>query len=885
MIKKNLTIEVRGAREHNLKNVSVSIPKNKLTVITGLSGSGKSSLAFDTIYAEGQRRYMDSLSVYARHFLEQLKKPDVDSIVGLSPSIAIDQKTISNSPRSTVGTVTEIYDFLRLLFAKVGKAHCPIHKLPVEGQLPEEIIKKVLSFKKGTRIIIYAAVARSKKGEFNKEFQKWAKLGFVSAKIDGELVEINESMKLAKTKRHDIDLVIDKLFVEDRFSSRISESLHKAILHGDGNVLVEDLDQKTFLNLSTHRACPVCGYSFSEIDPLLFSFNSPKGACTTCLGLGTLDIEEYEEETLTKGDEMVRRKETKWKIKGDSSGDDDDSPDIVTLRDCSDCKGTGLRSDALNVFVEEKNIVDLSSQSVLSLLDFCRSLQLPGHQKEIADKILSELTLRLNYLVIAGAGYLSLSRRTRTLSGGEAQRIRLASQVGAPLIGVLYVLDEPSIGLHPRDHKNILTLLHEIKNRGNTVLVVEHDEETILAADYVIDVGPGAGSKGGEILAAGTVQDILASPRSLTGKYLSRALTFPFPQKRRSDFKDWLRIEGATANNLKNVTVDFPLGALVAVSGVSGSGKSTLVMDTLLPHLLNKLSRVQYPAGSIQSISGIENVERVLPINQKPIGRTPRSCPATYVGLFPLIRDLFANLPDAKMRGYKPGHFSFNVKGGRCESCQGAGMIRTSMHFLADSFVLCDVCGGRRYSQETLLIKYKEKNIADVLAMSVAEALPFFEHHSAIHKKLVFLNDVGLDYMTLGQSSTTLSGGEAQRIKLSRELSKQSSKHTIYILDEPTTGLHTHDIARLVQILHRLTEKGHTVIVIEHNLDLIYSSDYVIDLGPDGGDAGGKIIAFGSPEDVIKNEKSVTGVYLKSYRDQLHPQKKKSSADVANINY
>jgi excinuclease ABC subunit A len=884
MIKKNLFIEVRGAREHNLKNVSVSIPKNKLTVITGLSGSGKSSLAFDTIYAEGQRRYMDSLSVYARHFLDQLKKPDVDSITGLSPSIAIDQKTISNSPRSTVGTVTEIYDFLRLLFAKVGTAHCPTHHVPVEGQLPEEIISRVQALKKGTKIIIYASVARSKKGEFSKEFQKWSKLGLVSARIDGEFVDINESLKLAKTKRHDIDLIVDKVIVEPRFSTRIAESIHKAILHGEGNVIVEDLDQKVSTNFSTHRACPQCGYSFSEIDPLLFSFNSPKGACEACAGLGTLDIYEYEEETLTKGDEQVRRKETKWKIKGETT-DEEDGPEIVSLRDCATCKGTGLKSDALNVFIDGKNIVDLSSASIATLLGFLQSLKLSGAYKEIADKILAELKQRLDYLVIAGAGYLSLGRRARTLSGGEAQRIRLASQVGAPLIGVLYVLDEPSIGLHPRDHKNILRLLNEIKTRGNTILVVEHDEETILAADYVIDVGPGAGSKGGEILAAGTVQDILASPNSLTGKYLSRKLTFPLPAARRTEFAEWLTIEGASANNLKSVDVKLPLGALIAISGVSGSGKSTLIMDTLLPQLLNRLSRVQYPAGEIKKIKGFESIERALPINQKPIGRTPRSCPATYVGLFPLIRDLFANLPDAKMRGYKPGHFSFNVKGGRCEACQGAGMIRTSMHFLADSFVLCDVCNGRRYSQETLLIRYKDKNIADVLAMSVAEALPFFEHHSAIHKKLSFLNDVGLDYMTLGQSSTTLSGGEAQRIKLSRELSKQSSSKTIYILDEPTTGLHTHDIAKLSQILHKLTDKGNTVIVIEHNLDLIFSSDYVIDMGPEGGDGGGEIIAVGSPEQIIENKKSITGVYLKSYREQLSPQKKKSSAGTLNANY
>ncbi len=876
-------IEVRGAREHNLKNVSVSIPKNKLTVITGLSGSGKSSLAFDTIYAEGQRRYMDSLSIYARHFLEQLKKPDVDSISGLSPSIAIDQKTISNSPRSTVGTVTEVYDFLRLLFAKVGVPHCPEHGLVVEWQRPEDILEKVLTFKKGSKLIIYASAARSKKGEFSKEFQKWSKLGFVSARIDGEMVEVHESLKLAKTKRHDIDIIIDKVPIEDRFKHRISESLQKAILIGEGQILIENVSDGSIHNYSTKHACPECGYSFTDIDPLLFSFNSPKGACPTCTGLGTLDIVEYEEESVSKGEEHIRRKETKWKVRGENE-DDEEGSDFVTLRNCPDCSGTGLKKDALHVLIQKKNIVDLSSMSVTRLLEFCGQLKLAGSQKEIAEKILAELNQRLGYLTMAGAGYLSLSRRTRTLSGGEAQRIRLASQVGAPLIGVLYVLDEPSIGLHPRDHKNILKLLQEIRSRGNTVIVVEHDEETILTADYVIDVGPGAGSQGGEILAAGTVDEIRAAPRSLTGKYLSRQMQFPIPTHRRKDFKNWLSLEGATENNLHSVDVKIPLGALVAVSGVSGSGKSTLIMDTLLPSLMNTHSKKNYPVGALKKITGVEHIEKALPINQKPIGRTPRSCPATYVGLFPLIRDLFANLPDAKMRGYKPGHFSFNVKGGRCEACQGAGMIRTSMHFLADSFVRCDVCGGRRYSQETMLIKYKDKNIADVLEMSVAEALPFFENHSAIFRKLTFLNDVGLDYMTLGQSSTTLSGGEAQRIKLSRELSKQSSQHTVYILDEPTTGLHTHDIARLSQILHRLVDNGHTVIVIEHNLDLLFASDYIIDLGPEGGEGGGYVIAYGSPEDIVQNSSSVTGIYLKEYRDQLSPQRKKSSAATLNLN-
>lgn len=876
-VKTPLSIDVRGAREHNLKNVSVSIPKNKITVITGLSGSGKSSLAFDTIYAEGQRRYMDSLSIYARHFLDQLKKPDVDSITGLSPAIAIDQKTISSSPRSTVGTITEVYDFIRLLYAKVGTPMCPTHKIPVEGQLPEEIIRKVMAMPNGAKIIIYATVARSKKGEFSKEFQKWSQLGYVSAKIDGALVDIKENMKLAKTKRHDIDIVIDKLMVEEKYKARLSESIHKAITVGGGQLSIEEVG-KPAQTFSIHHACPVCGYSFSDIDPLLFSFNNPKGACETCNGLGTVDIEEYEEETLSRGgDEMIRRKQTRYKIKGEKS-EDDDGPEIQVIRDCPTCKGAGLKEEALNVMIQDQNIVQVANRAIEDLIPFLNSLTFKGYQSEVSQKILKEIIFRLNYLCTAGAGYLSLSRRARTLSGGEAQRIRLASQVGAPLIGVLYVLDEPSIGLHPRDHKNVLKLLKEIKDRGNTVLIVEHDEETIASADYVIDVGPGAGVKGGEILAAGTPRDIMKSKVSLTGKYLSRELKFPVPTKRRLVHKEFISIQGARGNNLKNVTVDVPLNTLTAITGVSGSGKSTLIMDTLLPAALNRLSKIEYPTAPFDAIVGVDALERVLPINQKPIGRTPRSCPATYVGLFPLVRDLFANLPDARMRGYKPGHFSFNVKGGRCENCQGAGMIRSSMHFLADTFVQCDVCNGRRYSQETMLIKYKDKNIADVLEMPVAEALPFFENHTPIHRKLQLMHDVGLDYITLGQSSTTLSGGEAQRIKLSRELSKQSTTDTLYILDEPTTGLHTHDIARLVQILHRLVDMGNTVIVIEHNLDMVFSSDHVIDLGPEGGSRGGEIIGTGSPEALMRNKKSVTGEYLKEYHAKLGQPLEKETA-------
>lgn len=862
-MKKNLSIDVRGAREHNLKDVDISIPKNQVTVITGLSGSGKSSLAFDTVYAEGQRRYMDSLSVYARHFLEQLKKPDVDAISGLSPSIAIDQKTISNSPRSTVGTVTEVYDYLRLLYAKVGVPLCPEHQIPVEGQMPEQIIDELLTLPNGTKVIISAPVARGKKGEFSKEFQKWSKLGFVTAIIDGKTTDIKEDIKLKKTHRHDIDIVVDKIIVDKKYRTRIAESVHKALSVAGGRVTVSVVDGKS-QTYSIHHACPKCGYSFSEIDPLLFSFNNPKGACDRCNGLGTTDIEEYEEETLTTGEDITRVKQTKYRNLKQSKNDEEEI-EIEQFRNCTKCGGTGLNKDALNIFLGDKNIIELANMSITSLYDFFEVFKLSGKSKEIAEKILQEILYRLTYLKTAGAGYLSLNRRTRTLSGGEAQRIRLASQVSTPLVGVLYVLDEPSIGLHPRDHKNILKILNEIKARGNTILIVEHDEDTIRSADYVVDIGPGAGIEGGRVLAAGSPDILSKSKESLTGRYLSKKEKFPYPESRRSDFEHFIEIKGATGNNLKNVDVNIPVGSFTVVSGVSGSGKSSLIMDTLLPYAANELRKGDYEYGPVKSIKGLEHVERVISINQKPIGRTPRSCPATYVGLFPMVRDLFANLPDARMRGYKPGHFSFNVKGGRCETCQGAGQIKTSMHFLADSFVPCDACNGRRYSPEILLIKYKGKNIADILEMSVAEAFEFFEHHSRIHKKLKLLMDVGLSYISMGQNSKTLSGGEAQRIKLSRELSKQSSIHTLYILDEPTTGLHIHDTGRLVQILHRLVENNSTVVVIEHNLDLVYSADYVIDLGPEGGEYGGELVAEGPPEAIIKEKKSYTGQFLKTH--------------------
>jgi len=860
-------IRVRGAREHNLKNVSVEIPRNKITVITGLSGSGKSSLAFDTIYAEGQRRYVDSLSTYARNFLDKLKKPDVDSIIGLSPAIAIDQRSVGLNPRSTVGTVTEVYDYLRLLYAKVGVAHCPKHSVPVAGQTPDQIIADIERSGKGARLIILAPFAQGKKGEFHNDFQKWLKRGFVTAKIDGVFVELESAKKLTKTKAHDVDIVIDKVVIKDGVHQRLAESVHTAIQHGNGRVVVENLSGHR-VAYSIHSACPVCGFGFPDIEPRFFSFNNPRGACKTCNGLGSIDIEEIQTETYEQGDEPRTVSHVKYRIASNiSRGTEEDEEgeiDQLAIRECPDCQGTRLREESRNVLIAGKAITQLAALTASDLREVLQGHEWSKRGALVAEKILKQIDSRLNYMIRVGTGYLSLDRPTRTLSGGEAQRIRLATQVGSSLIGVLYVLDEPSIGLHPRDHHRLLDILRDLRELGNTILMVEHDEDTIRSADHIIDIGPRAGLLGGQVIAAGTPRKIEETLESVTGAFLSGRQSIPIPKIRRKGNGLNLFLKGASGNNLKSVNVSIPLGTFVAITGVSGSGKSTLIMDTLYRVLANHFYKAKWKIAPFQSIEGLEHIDKVIDINQNPIGRTPRSTPATYVGLFPLIRDLFAAHPDSKIRGYTPGRFSFNVKGGRCENCRGGGLNRVEMHFMADVFVECDVCQGRRYNRETLAIRYKEKNIAEVLGMSVEQAFEFFSNHSAIHRKLDTLHRVGLDYMTLGQSSTTLSGGEAQRVKLAKELSKRGSGKTLYILDEPTTGLHFADIAKLVELLQELVSQGNTVLVIEHNLDVVKSVDHVIDLGPDGGGAGGEIVAQGTPEAILKVLKSETARFLKS---------------------
>ncbi len=860
-------ITVKGAREHNLKNITVQVPRNKITVITGLSGSGKSSIAFDTIYAEGQRRYVDSLSTYARNFLDKLKKPDVDSITGLSPAIAIDQKSVGLNPRSTVGTVTEVYDYLRLLYAKVGVAHCPIHKVPVQGQTPDQIINDIMKGASGSRLFILSPFAQGKKGEFFAEFQKWLKRGFVTAKIDGVYTELEKAKKLTKTKSHDIDIVIDKIILKDGIRGRLAESVHSAIQYGNGRVVVESPngDRKGY---SIYSACPKCDYSFPDVEPRLFSFNNPRGACQTCNGLGTIDIEEIESQSYQSGDEPRTVTETKYRvvktIKSDSEEGDDGAFDELALRVCPDCKGSRLREESRNVLIAGKNITELAALAAVELRESLKSVAWNEKQNLIGDKILTQIDGRLNYMIRVGTGYLSIDRPTRTLSGGEAQRIRLATQVGSSLIGVLYVLDEPSIGLHPRDHHRLLDILRDLRDLGNTILMVEHDEDTIRSADHVIDLGPRAGVLGGDVIAAGTPEHIANDAESVTGQYLSGRKQIPIPKVRRPGNGKALKVSGATGNNLKDVTIEIPLGTFTVVTGVSGSGKSTLIMDTLYRVLANHFYKSRWEVSPHKAVTGLEHIDKVIDINQNPIGRTPRSTPATYVGLFPLIRDLFATLPDSQVRGYAPGRFSFNVKGGRCEACQGGGMVKVEMHFMSDVYVHCDTCDGRRYNRETLAIKYKEKSIADLLEMSVVEALAFFQNHPNIRRKLETLNQVGLDYMTLGQSSTTLSGGEAQRVKLSKELSKRSTGKTLYILDEPTTGLHFADIAKLIELLQELVNQGNTVLVIEHNLDVVKSVDYVIDLGPDGGSKGGQLVAVGTPEQLLKSKSSETAKFLRA---------------------
>lgn len=859
-------ITIKNAREHNLKGVDIQIPRNKITVLTGLSGSGKSSLAFDTIYAEGQRRYIDSLSSYAKNFLDQLKKPDLDSITGLSPALAIDQKSTGTNPRSTVGTITEIYDYLRLLFAKVGVPECPTHHIPVASQTPQDMLEGVLRLGEGSKVFILAPMAQNKKGEFLAEFQKWFKKGFIKAKVDGEFIDLDKAKKLTKTKAHTIDLVIDQVIVKESVKTRIAESLNTAIQMADGQVVIETIQGKRTL-FSLKSSCPVCGFAFPELEPRLFSFNNPRGYCETCKGLGTLDF--VEEEIYSDGDEGARKLEKiKYVLKNQTqSRDDEEDLFEPEIQDCPDCHGGRLKPESLNVKIAERNIVELASLNLTELKtwleNYSQSKKLKEREKYLADKIITQIQSRIQYLLQVGTGYLSLNRTARTLSGGESQRIRLATQVGSSLIGILYVMDEPSIGLHPRDHHRLLKVIKELRDRGNTILLVEHDEDTIWASDFVVDLGPGAGKLGGEIMAKGTPEEIKKNKNSITGQYLSGTKRVPMPTQRRPGNGKFIQIKGARGNNLKNVDATIPLGVLLCVTGVSGSGKSTLVMDTLYKHLAAKFYKAQVKPSPFDSITGLEHIDKVIEIDQKPIGRTPRSTPATYVGLLPLIRELYAQIPEAKLRGYGPGRFSFNTKGGRCETCQGQGQIRMEMHFLTDVYVPCDVCQGKRYNRETLVVKYKGKNISDVLDMSVVEALDFFKNHSIIHKKLETLNQVGLGYMTLGQSSTTLSGGEAQRVKLSKELSKRSTGKTFYILDEPTTGLHFEDIRKLVELLQELTEQGNTVLVIEHNLEVIKTADHIIDLGPDGGNVGGEIVVTGTPEQVVKNSRSEIAKFLK----------------------
>lgn len=831
-------IQVFGAREHNLKNIDVFIPRNKITLITGLSGSGKSTLAFDTLYGEGQRRYLESLSVYARYFIDQMKKPKVDFIYGLSPSIAIHQKTISFNPRSTVGTLTEIYDFLRLLYARLGKVNCPTHKKALKSQSAEEIASDIAQSPKTKPLLILSPIARGKKGEFVKELDHCLSLGFDRARIDGEWRDIGEVHKLAKRKDHYIDVLVDCITWDEDWQNRITKAVERALDLSGSFVQVENKEnfkKKYSLDFS----CPHCDYSFFELEPKLFSFNSPKGACPSCNGTG---LTYYEEDYSNEELEEEEISET-----------------------CPECQGGRLRKEALQVKVKNLNISQVNAMDVHQLKKFIESLKFSAVQKQILEKIRKPLLERISFLQELSLDYLSLDRSLFTLSGGEAQRVRLASQLSSPVIGVIYVLDEPSIGLHPKDHRRILNAVKKIRDRGNTVIIVEHDEESISQADKIIDLGPGAGRKGGYLTAEGTVEEIKKNKRSLTGSYLSKKKSIPLYKSRYNGKQPFLKIQGLKANNLKNIDVNIPLSCLVGISGVSGSGKSSLVSDTIYPLLANSINKTQRPVGAYSKAQGIEHIERVIQVNQKPIGRTPRSNPATYIGLFQMIRTFFSHLPEARMRGWTPGSFSFNVPGGRCENCKGAGSIKLEMRFLPNVFTTCEICQGKKYSPDILTITYKGKNIYDILSMTVDEAEEFFKNHPYIHHRLKFLKSVGLGYITLGQSSVTLSGGEAQRVKLSRELAKKTNSRCLYILDEPTTGLHFQDVERLIQILRQLSDKGNTVIVIEHHLDILKSCDYLIDLGPKGGREGGKIVAQGTAQQIVKNPNSDTGKYLKAH--------------------
>ena len=940
------SIIIKGACEHNLKCIDVDIPRDKLVVITGISGSGKSTLAFDTIYAEGQRRYVESLSAYARQFLEQMEKPDVESIEGLSPAISIEQKTTSKNPRSTVGTVTEIYDYLRLLFARVGRPYCYQCGKEISSQTVSQMVDQIMALPEGTKLSLLSPIVRGRKGEYRKELLQLRKEGFVRVIVDGTPHDLAEDMELDKKKKHDIDIVVDRLIVKDGIQRRLADSLETALHHAEGVAKVAIVDggtddgrarQAAPLLFSESLACIDCGISYPEMTPRMFSFNNPYGACPDCTGLGTrmyfdpdlvvpnpdLSLREgaiapWEKrlsgwfhltlEALAKaykfdirtpfnklperardiilhgsGREKVEfwweedggRRHTYYKeFEGvlnnlerryretDSEQVREELEKYMNVMPCPTCDGARLKKEALFVRVGGKNIREVTAYSIVDALYFFDNLSLSQKEAEIARRILKEIRERLHFLVNVGLDYLSLDRTSGTLSGGEGQRIRLATQIGSSLVGVLYILDEPSIGLHQRDNARLLTTLKHMRDLGNTVLVVEHDEETILEADHVIDMGPGAGVHGGEVVAQGTPAQVMANPASLTGRYLSGDLSISVPASRRTADR-FLRIEGASENNLKEVDVTIPLGVMTCVTGVSGSGKSTLVIDTLYKVLCQRLYRSRERSGAVRDIHGLDSLDKVINIDQSPIGRTPRSNPATYTGLFTDVRDLFAGLPESKLRGYKPGRYSFNVKGGRCEACSGDGIIKIEMHFLPDVYVQCEVCKGARYNRETLEVKYKGKSIAEVLDMTVSQAVQFMENIPRIKNKLKTLEDVGLGYIKLGQSATTLSGGEAQRVKLAKELSKRATGRTIYILDEPTTGLHFHDIAKLLEVLERLVNAGNTIVIIEHNLDVIKTADYLIDLGPEGGDRGGEIIATGTPEEVASVTRSYTGQFLR----------------------
>ena len=935
----NDKIIIKGARENNLKNVDIELPKNKLIVLTGLSGSGKSTLAFDTIYADGQRRYVESLSSYARQFLGGLEKPDVDSIEGLSPSIAIDQKTTSNNPRSTVGTVTEIYDYFRLLFARIGTPYCPEHHIPIEASTITQIVDKVMDNKDGSKVIIYSPLARQKKGTHKELLEDTLKNGFIRVRIDNEIKFIEEVESLDKNKKHNIDLVIDRFKLNKEDKSRIFDSIETALKWGD-NMVIVSVDDDEHLYSSNH-SCPYCGFSMPKLEPRLFSFNSPLGACEDCFGIGVkqevgLDLLIPDEsKTLNEGaikyhkniagSENIEWKEfvylcEQYNIDMDKPyseltdyeknivtiGSDKPFKYVITSRSgnnmnrfgmiegpkthierlykettsemmrqwyqtfmvdstCPTCSGKRLNQFALAVLIDNKNIFDYTDMSIYHLIETLKNLNITEQQKEISRLIIKEILDRLNFLKNVGLEYLTLTRNSGSLSGGEAQRIRLATQIGSRLSGVLYVLDEPSIGLHQRDNEKLINALKEMRDLGNTLIVVEHDEDTMLASDYLVDIGPGAGVHGGMIVAKGTPKEVMENDDSITGRYLSHKEYIPLPKEYRKGNGKYLEVIGAEANNLKKVNVKIPLGSLVVVTGVSGSGKSSLVEEVLAKNIEKKLGKAKVVPGKVKEIKGIENIDKLIKVDQSPIGRTPRSNPATYTGVFDNIRDLYASTKDAKARGYEKGRFSFNVKGGRCERCQGDGVIRVPMHFLPDVYVQCEECHGRRYNEETLQVYYKGKNIFDLLDTTIEDACAIFENIPNISHKMKVLNDVGLGYIKLGQSATTLSGGEAQRVKLANELQRRSTGKTLYILDEPTTGLHTHDVKRLIDIINRIVNNGDSVIIIEHNLDIIKIADYIIDIGPEGGEFGGTVVATGTPKEISENEKSYTGKFLKKY--------------------